>query len=79
MPRQHLSEHQREGAPATAPLAAIRTEHPLATDGAAVGLVRIVAVKETVPVQRFDLAAAGTALLFERKSASFNAEESRTK
>jgi hypothetical protein len=43
------------------------------------GLSRIVAVKKAVPVQRFNLAAAGTALLLEGKSVSLSADSSRTK
>ena len=79
VPRQHLRQHQGEGAPATAALAPIGTKHPLATSALAAGPVGIIAAKDAVPVQRFGLAAAGTALLFEGKSASFNAEGSRTK
>ncbi|HEX5218598.1 MAG TPA: hypothetical protein VFZ59_03435 [Verrucomicrobiae bacterium] len=55
------------------------TEHPLAAQVLAVGLVRIVATQDAVPVQCLDLAAAGTALLLEGKSASFSAGSSRTK
>jgi hypothetical protein len=40
---------------------------------------RIIAAKQTVPVQGLDPAAAGTALLFERKSRDCNAASSRTK
>ena len=79
MPRQHVRQQQREGAPATAALAAIRTEHPLPTQTLAAGLVGIVAAQDAVPVQGLALAAAGTALLLEGKSASFSAGSSRTK
>jgi hypothetical protein len=60
-------------------LPAIGTKHPLAPDGLAVGLGRIVAVKKAVPVQGFILSAAGAALLFEGKSRVFNSSWSRTK
>lgn len=79
VPWQHVRQHQGEGAPATAALAPIGTEDPLAPDGAPVGFIGIVAAQDAVPVQGFDLAAAGTALLLEGKSVSFNAGSSRTK
>lgn len=79
VPWQHVRQQQGKGAPATAALAAIGTKYPLAADRVAGGLVGIVAVEEAVPVQGFDLIAAGTALLLEGKSASFSAGSSRTK
>jgi len=79
MPRQHVGQQQREGAPASAALAAIRTEHPLAPLALAAGLVGIVAAQDAVPVQGFSPPAAGAALLLEGKSASFSAGSSRTK
>jgi hypothetical protein len=45
----------------------------------AAGFGRIIAAKNTVPVQRLDFSAAGTALLLEGKSVSFSAGSSRTK
>lgn len=68
-----------KGAPATAALAALRTEHPLPTQTLAAGFVGIVAAQQAVPVQRFSPSAAGTALLLEGKSISFSAGSSRTK
>jgi hypothetical protein len=60
-------------------LSAIGTKHPLAPEELAVGLSRIVAAKKAVPVQRFNLAAAGTALRLQGKSASLSEGSSRTK
>jgi hypothetical protein len=77
--RQNPGQHQGKCFSTATPLPAIGTKHPLTPDGLAAGLGRIIAAKNTVPIQRFDLAAAGTALLFEGKSASFSAGSSRTK
>jgi hypothetical protein len=77
--RQNVREHNGKCFATAATLPAIGTKHPLATDNLAAGLNRIIAAKNTVPVQRFDFAAAGTALLFEGKSESFSAGSSRTK
>jgi hypothetical protein len=79
VPRQHVRQHEREGAPTTAALAAIGTEHPLAAQTLAAGLIGIVAAQDAVPVQRFGPPAAGTALLLEGKSVCFSAGSSRTK
>jgi len=79
VPRQHVRQHQRKGASATAALPAIGTKHPLAAEALPAGLVGIVAAKKAVPVQCFRLTAAGTALLLEGKSTSASAGSSRTK
>src|SRR5688572_2536784 len=62
-----------KGFATTAPTSAIGTEDPLAA-GQAAAIIgqRIVPVEKAVPVQRFILAAAGTALRFEGKSSSGN-------
>jgi hypothetical protein len=54
-------------------------KHSLAPDRLTTGLGRIITAKKAVPVQRFILAAAGTALLLERKSRVSSAWRSRTK
>ena len=76
---QNVRQHKGKRLATTAALSAIGAEHPLASDRLAAGLGRVIAAKNTVPVQGFDLAAAGAALLFKRKSSDFNAELSRTK
>jgi hypothetical protein len=77
--RQNVGQHNGKSPPATAAPPAIGTKYPPAPDTLAIGLRRIVATKNAVPVQRFNLAAAGAALLFERKSRAFNSSLSRTK
>jgi hypothetical protein len=77
--RQNIRQHKRKRLATTAALPAIGTIHPLAPDSLAAGFGRIIAAKKAVPVQRLDFSAAGTALLFEGKSVSFNAGSSRTK
>jgi hypothetical protein len=77
--RQNLGQHQGKRFPAATALPAIGTKHPLTTSQLTVGLGGIVAAKKTVPVQGFSLAAAGTALLLEGKSACSSAGSSRTK
>ena len=79
MPGQHRRQKHRKRVPAPAALAAIRTEDPLATEGLAGGTRGIVAVEPTVPIQRLGAAAAGAALLLERKSSCWSAGSSRTK
>jgi hypothetical protein len=51
----------------------------VASNYLAAGLRGIIATKNAVPVQRFNLAAAGAALLFERKSRVFSSSSLRTK
>jgi len=51
----------------------------VASNYLAAGLRGIIATKNAVPVQRFNLAAAGAALLFERKSLVFSSSSLRTK
>jgi hypothetical protein len=78
--RQNIGQENRERLPATAAVSAIRTKDPLsATQAAAIVFGGIVAVEDAVPVQRFILAAAWTALLFEGKSSSFSFSASATK
>lgn len=77
--RQNIRQKDGKSAPATATPPAIGTKHPLATNTLAAGLCRIVAAKNTVPVQGFNFPAAGAALLLERKSRVFNSSLSRTK
>ena len=77
--RQHRRQKQGKRAPATAALAAVGAEDPLAPNRLAGGVGRIVAVEQAVPVQRLRLTAAGTALLLERKSSCWSAGSSRTK
>jgi hypothetical protein len=60
-------------------LPAIGTKHPLATDELAAGVGRIIAAKNTVPVQGFIAPAAWTARLLEGKSSVFNFGASATK
>jgi len=79
VPWQHCRQKQGERVPATAALAAVGTEDPLAPDRLAGGRGRIVAVKQAVPVQGFGVTAAGTALLLKRKSSCWRAGSSRTK
>jgi hypothetical protein len=79
VPWQHCRQKQGERVPATAALAAVGAEDPLAPDRLAGGVGRIVAVKQAVPVQGFGETAAGTALLLERKSSCWRAGSSRTK
>jgi hypothetical protein len=78
--RQNFGQEDRKCFSATAATTAIRTKNPLATaQPAAIVFSGIIAVEDTVPVQRFILAAAWTALLFERKSSSFSFAASATK
>ena len=78
--RQDVGQEDRKCLSATAATTAIRTKDPLAAaQSAAIAFSGIVAVEDTVPVQRFILAAAWTALLFERKSSSFSFAASATK
>lgn len=79
MPWQHRGQKQGKRAPAAAALAALGTIDPLAADRLAGRVGRIVAVEQAVPVQRLGATAAGTALLFERKSSCWSAGSSRTK
>ena len=79
VPWQHCRQKQGERVPATAALAAVGAEDPLAPDRLAGGRGRIVAEKQAVPVQGFGVTAAGTALLLERKSSCSRAGASRTK
>jgi hypothetical protein len=79
VPWQNLSQDNGKSPSTTAAPSAVGTKHPPTTDHLAAGLRRIVASQNTVPVQRFNLAAAGAALLFERKSRAFNSSLSRTK
>ena len=65
VPWQNVRQHKRKGFAATIPLPAIGTKHALATNHLATGLGWIIAPKKAVPIQRFNLAAAGAALLFE--------------
>jgi hypothetical protein len=77
---QNVCQEDRKCFSATAAMTAIRTKDPLtAAQPAAIVFSGIIAVKDTVPVQRFILAAAWTALLFERKSSSFSFGASATK
>jgi hypothetical protein len=77
--RQNVGQDDGKRLPATAAPPAIGTKYPLAPNGLAAGLRRIIATKKAVPVQRFNLVAAGAALLFERKSRVFSSLLSRTK
>ena len=78
--RQNFGQEDRKCFPATAATTAIRTKDPLAAaQPAAIVSSGIIAVEDTVPVQRFILTAAWTALLFERKSSSFSFAASATK
>lgn len=78
--RQHVSQEDRKCFSATAATTSVRTEDPLAAaEPAAIVFCGIIAVEDTVPVQRFILAAAWTALLLERKSSSFSFAASATK
>ena len=77
--RQNVSQHEGKSFAAAATLPAIGAKYPPATNGSSVGLNRIVATQDAVPVQGFNLSAAGAALLFERKSRVFNSSLSRTK
>jgi hypothetical protein len=78
--RQNIGQENRKRFPTTAALSAIRTKDPLASsEAAAIVFGGIVAVEDAVPVQRFILAAAWTALLFERKSSAFSFWASATK
>ncbi len=70
--RQNVGQEDRKRFSTTAATAAIRTKDPLATGQAAAVFGRVIPIEDAVPVQRFVLAAAWTALLFERKSSSFN-------
>lgn len=78
--RQDVGQEDRECFSATTATTAIRTKDSLAAaQPAAIVFSGIIAVEDTVPVQRFILAAAWTALLFERKSSSFSFAASATK
>jgi hypothetical protein len=77
--RQNVRQEDGESASASAALSAVGAKHPLAPGQAALGLGRIIAVEQTVPVQRFISAAAWTALLFEKKSSSWSFSGPRTK
>ncbi|HET8667384.1 MAG TPA: hypothetical protein VFM10_05340 [Terriglobales bacterium] len=78
--RQDVGQEDRECFSATAATAAIRTKDPLAAaQAAAIVSNGIIAVEDTVPIQRFSLTAAWTALLFERKSSSLSFAASATK
>lgn len=79
MPWQNLRQQHGEGPPTTAAIAAIGAKHALAAHGLAAGLSGIIAPQNTVPVQRFNFSAAGTALLLEGKSCVFNCSVSPTK
>ena len=48
--RQHVGQEQRKRFAATAPLPAIGTKDPLAASAPAITLLRVVAVKNAVPV-----------------------------
>lgn len=76
---QNVRQHEGKSFAAAATLPAIGTKHPPAANRLTADLNRIVAAKNAVPVQGFTLAAAGAALLFERKSRVFNSSWSRTK
>jgi poly-gamma-glutamate capsule biosynthesis protein CapA/YwtB (metallophosphatase superfamily) len=69
---QNVGQKNRKRFPTTATPPAIRTKYPLATHILAAGLRRIIAMKKAVPVQGFNSAAAGAALLLKRKSRVFN-------
>lgn len=78
--RQDIRQEDRKCFSTTTATTAIRTKDPLtAAQPAAIAFGGIIAVKDTVPVQRFILAAAWTALLLERKSSSFSFGASATK
>ena len=78
--RQNVGQEDRKGFSTTTATTAIRTKNPLAAaQSAAIVFSRIITVEDTVPVQRFILAAAWTALLFERKNSSFSFTASATK
>jgi hypothetical protein len=77
--RQSLSQNKRKSFSATATPPSVGTKHPLAPDGLATGLNRIIAAKDAVPVQGLDFPAAGAALLFERKSWVSKSSTSLTK
>lgn len=77
---QHVGQENRKGFSAASATTTIRTKDPLASSqAAAIVFGGIVAVEDTVPVQRFIMAAAWTALLFEGKSSSFSFSASATK
>lgn len=77
--RQHVRQKNGERFSTTAATTAIRTKDPLATGQAAAVFGRVIPIEDAVPIQRFMLAAAWTALLFERKSSSFNFSGLETK
>lgn len=73
MARQNIVQEERAGAPATSAFAPIRTVDPLAPHLAFVGLGRIIAVKQAVPVQRLGCTAVAAAMLLERKTPTLSA------
>jgi len=77
--RQNVRQHEGKCFAAAAALPATGTIHPLSTGRLFADLNRIIAAKDAVPVQGFNLSAAGAALLFERKSRVFNSSPLRTK
>ena len=77
--RQNVRQEDGKSASASAALPAIGAKNPLPPGEAAIGLGRIIAEEQTVPVQRFISGAAWTALLFERKSSSRSFSGPRTK
>jgi hypothetical protein len=80
MARQNIRQENRKGFSATTATTAIRTKDPLTSrQAAAIVFGGIIAVEDAVPVQRFIAAAAGTALLLERKSSFFSFPASATK
>lgn len=77
VPWENVRQQEGKGLAAAAALPAMGAKYPLAANHLAAALSWIIAVKKTVPIQRLDLAAAGTALLFERKSRASNVWRSR--
>lgn len=67
VPGQNVTEENRESAPASATVAAIAAKDALATLKAAAGVGGIVAVKNTVRVERFCLSARGATMTFQRE------------
>ncbi len=73
MARQNSFQEDRAGAATTSAFAAIGAVDPLAADLAFVGLGRVIAVKQAVPVQRLGCTAVATAMLLERKTPTLSA------
>jgi hypothetical protein len=78
VPWQNLGDENTEALATAATLAAIAAPHPLTANTAAIGSLRIVAVKLAVAVYSFRAAAVRAPLLLERKRCSSSASRSRT-